>query len=145
PTGNSDFLVVELDAGKAYVKGYDIENIVTTRTSIDKATNYASVESAKALIDYGNYIEVDNVVGNWDLNFQGTVTLRDTQANAVVSTSGGIGNYSLTSFPGTSIGTARVRGFEYSSGTPGLPSARYKMYLTDITMNAAKSFANVQS
>jgi len=144
-SGNSSYLVVELDAGKGYVKGYDIENIVTTRTSIDKATDYASVESAKALIDYGNYIEVDNVVGNWDLNYQGTVSLRDTQANAVVSTSGGIGNYSLTSFPGTSIGTARVRGFEYSSGTPGLPSARYKMYLTDITMNSGKSFSAVQS
>jgi len=38
-----------------------------------------------------------------------------------------------------------VRGIEYYSGTPGLPSAQYKLYLTDIKMAAGQSFTAVQS
>jgi len=143
--GNTYQLVAVVEPGKAYVKGYDIENIISNRVAFDKAIEYASIESAKAVSDYGNYVIVENVAGQWDVNRQSTVTLRDTQANAV-STASTIGNYSLTNFPGNSIGTARVRGVEHYTGTPGTPDAQYKLYLTDIKVTTGgKSFANVQS
>lgn len=138
--GNSQQLVVFAEPGKAYVKGYDVEKIVSIRATIDKATDVEDLQSAKALVDYGNFVIVDNVVGNWDLNRQGIVSLRSQQANAISSL-----NYSVTNFPTGELGTARVRGIEYSSGTPGLPSAQYKLYLTDIKMNSGFSFANTQS
>ena len=138
--GNTSLLVVEASPGKAYVQGYDIERIVSTEINVDKASDYEFLESAKALVDYGNYVIVDNVVGNWDLNQQAVVSLRSQQANAVST-----GNYSSTIFPTGELGTARVRGFEYYTGTPGLPNAKYKMYLTDVTMKAGYSFANVCS
>jgi len=138
--GSSSKLVVEVNPGKAYVQGYDIELLQSKRVSIDKATDYNSVEQASALIDYGNYILADNVVGSWGVNAQDRVSLRSQQANAVSTR-----NYSITSFSGSEIGTARVRAIEYESGTPGLPSAQYRVYLTDINMNAGFGFANVQS
>jgi len=138
--GSSSKLVVELSPGKAYVQGYDIETLQSARISIDKANDYASVSTASSIIDYGNYVIVDNVVGGWGVNSQGLVSLRRQQANAV-STQG----YSITNFPSTQIGTARVRALEHYSGTPGLPSAQYRMYLSDINMTTAgSSFANVQ-
>jgi len=138
--GNSQLLCVFAEPGKAYVKGYDVERIVSVRRNIDKATDFQSLESAKALVDYGNYVIVDNVVGNWDVNRQGVVSLRSQQANAVSTL-----NYSSTVFPTAQLGTARVRGIEHYTGTPGLPSAQYKLYLTDVKMGSGFSFANVQS
>ena len=138
--GNNQYLVVFAEPGKAYVKGYDIERIASISRNVEKATDAEAVQSAKALVDYGNYIIVDNVVGNWDVNRQSVVSLRSAQADAISSK-----NYSTTVFPGSQIGTARVRGIEYYSGTPGLPSAQYKLYLTDITMAAGQSFTAVQS
>jgi hypothetical protein len=138
--GNSSLLVVSAEPGKAYVKGYDIERIASISKSITKATDVEAIQSAKALVDYGSYLIVDNVVGNWDLDRQSVVSLRGTQQNAVSSL-----NYSSTTFSGSQIGTARVRGIEYYTGTPGLPTAQYKLYLTDITMAAGQSFTAVQS
>jgi hypothetical protein len=137
--GSASKLVVEINPGKAYVQGYDHELLQSRRVPIDKATDYVSVESAAATTDYGNYIIVDNVVGSWDVNSQGLVGLRSQQANAVSTR-----NYSLTNFPASQIGTARVRAIEYYSGTPGLPSAQYKLYLTDISMTAGFGFSNAQ-
>ena len=138
--GNTSFLTIDVQPGKAYVQGYDIETLVTRSVNIKKAIDYQSLEQVKTLADYGNYVIVDNIAGTWDINGQDTVTLRGEQANAISTRS-----YSLTNYPASSIGTARVRGLEYYSGTPGLPSAQYKMYLTDIKMTTAnKSFANVQ-
>ena len=138
--GNTSYLAVQVRPGKAYVQGYDIETLVSGIVSIPKAINYTSLEQVKTLVDYGNYVVVDNVAGAWDINGQDTVTLRGQQADAI-----GTRSYSTTSYPASSIGTARVRALEYYSGTPGLPSAQYKMYLTDIKMTTEKtSFANVQ-
>ena len=138
--GNSSLLVVSAEPGKAYVKGYDIERIASISKSITKATDVEALQSAKALVDYGNYLIVDNVVGNWDVNRQSIVSLRGAQQDAVSSL-----NYSSTVFSGSQIGTARVRGIEHYTGTPGLPSAQYKLYLTDIKMATGQSFTAVQS
>ena len=50
-----------------------------------------------------------------------------------------------TNLPDGQIGTARVRGIQYSTGTPGTAGAQYKLYLTDINMSAGYSFKNVKS
>lgn len=139
--GNTSLLGVSIEPGKAYVRGYDIEKLVTTIKAMDKGIDYKDVSSAVIYSDYGNYVICDNVVGEWDLNLQGTVSLRDTQANAISTK-----NYSTTTYPGAAIGTARVKGFEYYSGVPGSPQAQYKLYLGDIRITTAgKSFANVQA
>jgi len=141
--GSANRLVAIVEPGKAYVKGYDIQTIVSSRVNMQKATDYASVADAKALVDYGNYIIVDNVVGKWNIDGQGVINLKDNQSNAA-----SLGVYSTTwpsgGAKGATIGTARVKGIEYYTGTPGSPSALYKMYLTDVKMNAGKSFLQVQ-
>lgn len=138
--GSTSKLVVEVNPGKAYVQGFDIEQLESARVSIDKATDYKSVEQASSIVDYANYVIADNVVGSWDVNAQSRVSLRSQQANAVSTRA-----YSTTAFPASQIGTARVRAIKHLSGTPGLPSTQYRLYLTDINMTAGFGFANVQS
>lgn len=139
-------LVIDVEPGKAYVQGYDNELLVTQHVQIDKATDYASVEQAAVLADFGQYLIVDNVVGNWDVNGQDQVTLRGRVAGSAQANAIQTGAFSTTSFPGASIGTARVRAVERLSGNPGVPSTTYKLYLTDIKITTSgKSFANVES
>jgi hypothetical protein len=140
PQGNSTFLFATVSPGKAYVKGYDVEFISSKGLTIQKGMEYQHVESAKALADYGNYIVIENLVGNWDVNQQSVVSLRDTRGSTIIA-----GTYSSTNFAGNEIGKARVRAIEYYTGTPGLSSAKYKMYITDVQMNSGKSFSQVQS
>jgi hypothetical protein len=139
--GNTYQIAVTVDPGKAYVKGYDVDKIVSMNRPTDKGIDYQFVDSAKTLADYGNYVIVDNVVGNWDVNRQGVVTLRGQQANAISRGP----SFFTTNFPTGELGTARVRAIKYYTGTPGLPSGQYKLYLTDVTMKSGYSFANVQS
>jgi hypothetical protein len=137
--GNTSLLVAVVDSGKAYVKGFDNEIIVSSRINVNKGTTYNVTESAKVLPDYSNYILVDNVCGQWDVNGQGTVSLRDSQANSIYNNF-----YSVTGFAGAHIGRARVRGIELDSGTPGTQDARYRLYLTDVVMNSGKDFRQTQ-
>ena len=141
--GDATKLAVIVEPGKSYVKGYDNERIVSMRVNMDKATDYLSVLDAQGLVDYGNYLIVDCVTGKWDLAGQSVVNLKDNQSNAVTRL-----EYSSTwpagGAKGATIGTARVKGIEYLSGVPGAPNALYKLYITDVKMNAGKAFTQVQ-
>lgn len=144
--GNTSLLSIDVEPGKAYIQGYDNELLVTQHVAIDKGIDFVDVDAVSTYADYGNFVIVDNLVGNFDINGQDQVSLRgivvgSAQANAVSGL-----KYSGTPAPGTEIGKARIRGLEYYSGTPGKASAQYKMYLTDIRITSAgKSFANTES
>ncbi len=138
--GSASRLVMEMAPGKAYVMGYDKEYLVSHKVTIDKAIDYNSVEQVATTADYGNYITVNNMSGQWDINGQSRVTLRDAKMNSITN-----GVYSTTSLAGNIVGYARVRAIEYSTGAPGISSCEYKMYLTDIQMSSGKSFTEVKS
>jgi hypothetical protein len=143
--GNTFLIAVSADPGKAYVKGYDVDKIVSTNASTEKGIDYQEVESSRAYSDYGNYIIVNNVVGNWDVNQQSVVSLRNQCANTLGPSAVSGPGFLSSNFRGVQIGTARVRGLKYYTGTPGTPGGQYKMYLTDINMSAGYAFRNVKS
>ena len=144
--GDVNKLLVSVDPGKAYVKGYDVDRIVTISSPVDKGIDYDYVSDGNTLADYGNYVIVNNVTGNWDVNGQGIVGLRSKNANTLGNSTVGSGVDKLTTnFLGSQIGTARVRNIEYYTGTPGTAGGQYKMYLTNINMTPGYSFTNVKS
>ena len=51
--GNANNLVAVIQPGKAYVKGYDVSQLVPMNLNVRKGLDYKSIESAKALVDYG--------------------------------------------------------------------------------------------
>ena len=140
PAGDYRKLSIEIEPGIGYVKGNRTEFASSLFRTVDKATNFTTKDARTLSVSYGNYVIVDEVSGHWDVRNLGTVDLQNTAANSITSrTWGG------TSEAGTTIGTAKVRGFEYHSGTPGTPTAQYRLYLFDIKMNAGKKFASVRS
>ena len=135
--GDSNKSVAAVEPGSAYVQGYDVKKLVTTNLTVDKGTDFESTETTVPT-NYGNYVTVKQVVGNWDIMSHERVSLRNNNTNAVSNA-----QYSTSSGAGAEIGTARVRALTYSSGTPGTPDAEYKMYLYDIKMTA-NTFSNVR-
>ncbi len=137
--GDTNKLVVDVSPGKAYVKGFEIENLVTNHVAIDKAIDARTVEQSSIPANYGNYVAVNEVVGTWDVNGHSRVSLYDTVMNAIsnstISSVGPVGN---------KIGEARVRALQYSSGTKAAADGQYNMYLYDINMSA-NSFSYVRS
>ena len=137
PAGSSNKLVVEIEPGVGYVRGNRIETGPgTIFRAFDKATDFETKDARTLSQSFGNYVIVDECVGPFDFRSLDTVDLRSTAGNAISSRT-----FGDTVIPGASVGSAKVRGFEYHSGTSGTNTGQYRLYLFDIKMNANKSFS----
>jgi len=131
--GDANSLSVGLEAGKAYVQGYEITKVNTTYLTVPKPRT--SVQLSSSVIpgpdDVGNYVYVKNLSGLPPVDTYGTIALYDTLTTALGSPPTG----------GTQVGTARVRYIEYSSGnSPYDQTTVYKMGLFDVKLNPGKTF-----
>ena len=138
--GNTDLLLVEVDPFTSYVSGYRNQIIIKTPIEIEKGLTTQYVEQTKTQINYGQYIEVKEVVGAWDIMESTTVDLYNTAQQVITNLA-----HSTATAAGSAIGTARVRSIEYVSGAKGTADARYYLYLYDIVMNSGKDFKDVRS
>ena len=141
--GDETKLAAGMSPGKAYIKGYEIEKLATTYVEIDKARDFDTQNAFQTRFDVGNFINVTNVYGQPDTTFVSGETEAFKRVNFYkeATSSRGTENVSSESSINT-IGRAKSRGFEYSSGTAtsnifassGLTSAIYKHYLFDINL-----------
>ena len=130
--GDSNKLAITVAPGKAYIKGFETDLVSSRVAAIDKGTDYETVDDLPITMQYGNYIQVNEAVGTWDINGHDRVSFYDTPFNAISN-----GTFSTSSVTGrTKIGEARVRAFEHSSGEKGDADCVYNMYIYDIAMTA---------
>lgn len=127
--GDSSKLIAALDPAKAYVQGYEIETIATTRVPFNKAREYTLFQAASVQTTYGNSIVVNNIDGLPFMNDDGVSAHRYTLLSLKSAVSGG----------GSLIGTARVRNITF------LGTGQYRLYLFDINMNTGSVFDNTKS
>lgn len=135
--GDSDLLSIDVEPGLAYVKGYEVNHLVTKHLITDKSTAFNRVNSQFVTARTGNYIVVDQVVGSVVLDKGTLVTLYDTAEDRVT-----INRRSSVGASGLAIGTARVKSVAYESGVLGTPSGRLRIYLYDIQMNSGYGFSD---
>lgn len=141
PAGNSELLIVDVNPGKAYVRGYETEVLITEHVPIEKGIDFVQVDDATFSANYGNYVVVDELVGSWDINNQSVVELYNLPQGAISNNAfSSIGG----SLVGTKIGEARVRALDHVSGSKGDKDTTYNMYLYDIQMTA-NTFSQVKS
>jgi hypothetical protein len=135
--GDSNKLVAEIEKGRGYVNGFKFEQFGAAYIDVDKATDANTSTGVAISQAMGNYILVDEVAGGFNMQELEEVSLRTNAGNALSD-----GTLSATSIPGSEAGTAKVRGFEWHSGTKGTPECKYRLYLFDIQMGAGYSFSN---
>ena len=126
--GNDDLFVGLISPGKAYVKGYEIQGVSTKYITGNKARNFANVNNSVVSTTIGNYIYITNVHSVPDVANLATISLHNEY-----NTSSGTVN-------GTLVGTAKVRGIEFYSGTPGNSDAQYRLWLFDVQMETGYVF-----
>lgn len=129
--GDVNKFINKISPGKAYVKGYEIDNVKSAAIPADKARDTATVESGSVYTPFGNYVRVTNLHSvSEDIDHLPEIMIFNQ----------------FTSTPGTpegiQIGSARIRHTEYFSGTPGDPASQYNVYLFDIKMYPGYSFTN---
>lgn len=134
-TTNNNYVDLVVDPGLAYVSGVRVGSRQNTTLSLRRGVDTKITDSRTISLNYGNYVLVEELAGSFDFKTGDQVELYPAPKNYI----------SGATSPGTSIGTARVRSVVLDSGVPGTPTARYRLYLFDIVMNAGKSFKAVQS
>lgn len=137
--GNSALISVKVEAGTAYVKGYEVGTLTPTYLTTEKSTAYSNVENQITSAFLGSYVTVDEVVGHLPLDTGTEIKLYDTAQNRISN-----GTYTVAQ-TGNLIGTARVASVEYNNGTLGAYDGKLDLYLMDIRMNGTNSFSSVRS
>ena len=134
--GNDDLFVSIISPGKAYVKGYEVQNFKTKYVNVEKARDFANVDSGVIQTQLSSFIKVDNVHSIPNLSDIPTVNLHN-DFNATPGTANGL-----------KVGTAKVRGIEYLTGNVQIannplttaPTGVFNLYLFDIKMNEGNVF-----
>ena len=155
-SSNATHLSLNVGAGVAYVQGNRVQLVNSIRYPVRKGSNTRTESTQTITTNYGGYIYVNEYAGTFDITNNTTVALyNDTTTTAVVIegvTYNLYGRLSLTlnagigaPSGGVQIGTARVRSVVHDSGTPGTPSAKYRVYLFDVTMNPGYSFKDTKT
>ena len=118
-----------ISAGKAYINGYRVEKIAPTQYELEKARDTEGLTDQNIATYYGNYTTIKNIKGSI-VNFQqGTQVELHNVAFGAASAS-------------TKIGTARLRNFDYTSGSGS--NSQYKAFLFSVALNS-NPFSNVAS
>lgn len=126
--GNTQLLAIGIEPGKAYVKGYDIQTLVPTYISTRKGIDTNQLDTQNLSTNYGNYVEVKEVVGSWNFNSPLELDLYDTAQQKITNRT------YASAASGTKIGTAKFKAIELESGVMGNADATYRLYLYDIIM-----------
>lgn len=125
-SGNTNALAVRVGAGHAYVDGKRIKTHGPIDINVDAGIDFASVTQQRLSTDYGNYVVVDEYLGDMGFDDFGQVDLYNAAQNRTVS--------KIDAPDGTLVGTAKVRSVQYKNGTVGANTAQYEIYLFDIQM-----------
>jgi len=133
---NSQSFFYEISSGIGYVRGHRIEKINSTRVEADKGITTEYAQNQIITGNYGNYVICSEFLGAFDFETLSQVTLYDQPQYAITDKEGA----ALGNPIGNAVGTASVRAIVFYNGTKGLSSSQYLVYLTDIRMNADKSF-----
>jgi hypothetical protein len=144
-SGNNQLLVVGVDPGNGYAKGYPVVNNDKFEIELAKPLDYINVSQQFASTTQGQYVFANEFVGTWELDKGNRINLWDTVQRRVTNSGNSIGGkWSTGTQTGAQIGSAIVNSIQYYSGTPGY-DATYQVFLSDIKMTGSNTFSNVRS
>lgn len=124
---NSQNYIINIEPGKAYVKGYEFETIATTKFQAPKARSTSTSIDYDLSMEYGNFLVCNNLKDGSN-GFFSAYNFGSLDLHVVPSAN--VETDALLKYNRTKIGTARLRNVEYA-GTSGAGSPTYYIYLVD--------------
>jgi hypothetical protein len=128
---------INIEPGKAYVKGYEFETIGTISITNQKANTTSVSTDYSFSLDYGNYLICNNLYSGKGNGFIDVISTTAVDLHTVPSAN--INTASSAAYSNTKIGTARIRNVDFASGTD------YYVYLFDINTAPTVFFAGATS
>lgn len=120
-SGDPNKFMCQLDAGKAYVKGYEFTTISPSYIETTKPRTTDQADNIDINVNYANLLYVTNINTLFNPNILQPVDLHKVVRN--------------TSSSNTKIGTARIRMQKLVSGIPGSGTETYKLSLFNISLD----------
>lgn len=125
PKGDISKFITVLSAGKAYVKGFEVDKQTPTFLELNKARTTLSKTNVQSPFRIGNFLKVNNVYGLPDIGSNGNLLPH----NPINLYDKSVGSSSASAGSGQHIGYARARAFEGDSD-----STNSELYLFDVQM-----------
>lgn len=141
-SGNTTHLNLEVSEGLGYVSGYRVEYLDKFNTPIRRGTDAKLLQTQIISTSIGSYVFIREYAGEFRFDILDSVELHSAPQTAITSNATLL---STTYSSATRIGTANVIGIKFDSGVAGSSSAQYKLYLTNINMDAGYNFSSVRS
>ena len=135
---NTSTFLVNVEPGKAYVRGFEFETVGTQKIPAQRARTYKDSLNYNLDVYYGNRIQVTNVKGGDEgINFSKEIEPVDIHCvpENEVTLNGNTHNYGITK-----IGEARVKNFDRAGSVND-----YFMYLTDIEFSPIVALTRTNS
>lgn len=133
---DANLFAYSISTGIGYVQGYRVEKIGTSNVVVPRAYSYDLSEGVIATAGYGNYVVVDEFIGQFDFEHLTEVELYDAAQNTITD------GETATSPTGNVVGWATIRHVEYYQGVKGTADCQYLLYLNNVRMAPGKSFAS---
>ena len=127
-TPTDDLISLQISSGKAFVRGFEVENLSTSSIDLLKPRTTELVENQSVPIRMGKSIEVTNVFGSPAMGFNDEVSFirnRLTSENAATSGS----TFSETD----KIGTAKIYDYKQKSSS-GIAVTTYDLSIYDVQL-----------
>ncbi len=138
---SDDLALYRVSAGRAFVRGYDIETLDATYLDVDKPRTTKTIEDQSVIYNTGPTLKLDNVHRTPSVGIGSTyvLSLRDQRVGTSAETA-----------PGNEIGLARVYDFRIESGAYDIANADLNQWglslydvqsFTTLTLNQATSLS----
>lgn len=129
--GNRDKFAIEIQPGKGYIEGLEVEVIRKTLLEIDKGRTADHVKDQSVTLQntYGRYIYVSHLKSLPNFSTRQTVDLYDDNDPSEGSA--------------TKIGEVQVVAIDYHAGDPDSSNAIYKLYIDQLDLDTGYSMSSV--
>jgi hypothetical protein len=140
--GNPNKLSIDVEPGVAYVKGYEVSNLVTRHVETDKAITFEYVNNQQVNARTGGYFLIKEIVGSLGHDTGLVVNLYNAAETRITSKKR---NDTALTASNLKIGEARLKALVYDSGTLGTPTGYMRAYMFDFVMNAGYVISDVRA
>jgi hypothetical protein len=138
-TENTSTFIINIEPGKAYVKGFEFETIGTQQVPSTRARTTKANKDYDLSVYYGNRLQLANVQGSAAAGLLFDENLESVDIHCVPNNSVSLSS-SSASYYSTRIGSARLRNFDRTTDTN-----TYHAYLTEINFTPILASANGSS
>ena len=122
-TPSDDLLAVKVSAGKAYVRGYDVETVATTVVDVEKPRDKKTISQSLVPFEFGTLMRINNVVGTPFIGVNNNSNTVYLYSQRRASSSSGTG---------VEIGEARIYSFSLTDASYTDDSTEWDLYLFDV-------------